>query len=717
MQMFRAIGLLLVCSFTLASPAHAQKGKAKPKASKSTSAATAATTSGGNSYSGTVLATVGGEKVLYEDVERAFQKNLSRRDTPFSKVPRDTALEFLQLYTNYRLKVASARERGVDKDPAVAQDIANNRKLLSETFFFDKAVADARVAELTRRRTREMKVAIILCAVTPKGASQWDSVASLKKAMAVVQLLNNGADFEKLARDSSDDKETGANGGVLPWLSGGTIIKVVEDEAYEVPVGSYSKTPVHSRFGYFIVKVLDSQPRQVVKFRHILLTPSDSRDSVATIAMADSLVSILKMPSNKQASALSARGIAMKEDAFTELAKAYSDDKASAPKGGFLGSAYSRSGGLEAGGTRLVPAFEEAVFALKDGQVSNKVRTIYGWHIIIRDSTRWSDEQMERDNARRTYRRLYYEEDKRRILDSLRTAYGYGWNTATYTQFRANVDSTKTTQDTTWLASIPANMMSQVLYTTPSGPYTVAMFTDSLRRRLDMRGYTLNTAGLERAVNKMTDNAVIEQATVGLERRYPEFDALMREFNDGILLFKVEEQEVWSKLKFDTTDARAYYDTTKSRWLTETGYAISEIYCITDKDANDVRSQLKSGADFATLAAARTQREGLREKQGKLGTLYPKTSKLAQIAVDSQAVAGSIIGPFSYERGFSVLRVDGIEPPRVKTFEEALPDLAPAYQDALQKRLTETWLSDVRQRFPVTIDTSAIDRIYGKAKR
>lgn len=716
--MFRAIGLLLCFSFILASPAHAQKGKAKPKAtSNATSAASTASTSAGASFSGTVLATVGGEKVLYEDVERAFQKNLSRRDTPFSKIPRDTAVEFLNLYTNYRLKVASARERGVDKDPAVAQDILNNRKLLSETFFFDKAVSDARVAELTRRRTREMKVAIILCAVTPKGATQWDSVASLNKAMSVLKLLNNGADFEKLARDSSDDKETGANGGVLPWLSGGTIIKVVEDEAYEVPMGSYSKKPVHSRFGYFIVKVLDSQPRQVVKFRHILLTPSDTRDSVATISLADSLITILRMPANKQASALSARGITMKDDAFTELAKAYSDDKASAPKGGFLGSAYSRSGGLEAGGTRLVPAFEEAVFALKDGQVSNKVRTIYGWHIIVRDSTRLSDEQMERDNARRTYRRLYYEEDKRIIIDSLRKVYGYGWDVATYTQFRTYVDSTKTTQDTSWLSSVPADFMQKVLYTTPTERFTVAMFTDSLRRRLDMRGYTLNTAGLERAVNKMTDNAVIDQATVGLEHKYPEFDALMREFNDGILLFKVEEQEVWSKLKFDTADARAFHDTTKSRWLTETGYVISEIYCITDKDANDVLNQLNSGADFATLAGARTQREGMREKQGKLGTLYPKTSKLAQVAADSQAVAGKVVGPISYERGFSVIRVEGIEPPRAKTFEEALPDLAPAYQDALQKKLTETWLSDVRKRFPVSIDTSALDRIYGKAKR
>jgi hypothetical protein len=48
----------------------------------------------------TVLATVGSENVTLGDVERAFQKNLTRRETPFASVPRDTAMEFLRLYTN-----------------------------------------------------------------------------------------------------------------------------------------------------------------------------------------------------------------------------------------------------------------------------------------------------------------------------------------------------------------------------------------------------------------------------------------------------------------------------------------------------------------------------------------------------------------------------------------------------------------------------------------
>jgi len=177
----------------------------------------------------TPVATVGSERILLSDVERAYQKNLTRRDQRFVSIPRDSAMEFLRLYTNYRLKVLDAKDRGIDKDSAVKVDLANNRRLLSEMFFYDKAIADRRVEELSRRRMKEMKIGIILCAVQNPVTRQWDTVASKAKAERFIAALKAGADFEKLARDSSDDKETASGGGLLPWSSGGSILKAVAD--------------------------------------------------------------------------------------------------------------------------------------------------------------------------------------------------------------------------------------------------------------------------------------------------------------------------------------------------------------------------------------------------------------------------------------------------------------------------------------------------------
>jgi len=666
-------------------------------------------------HSAAVMATVGSERVLYADVERAFQKNLTRRDTKLSSVPRDTAMEFLRLYTNYRLKVASAKERNMDKDSSVIADIANNKKLLSETYYFDKAFADARVNELARRRSKELKIGIILCAVSQPNARTWDSTASLRKAEAVIEMLNQGADFKKLASDTSDDKETASNGGQLPWISGGSIIKVVEDEAYMLPTGGHSTKPVPSKFGFFVVKLFEQDVRQVVRFRHILLQKKEGYDSVRCDRVADSLIAALNAAPAKQEPMLRALGVAPGTgDAFTRLAEKFSDDKNTSTKGGYMGAWYSRSGGTENNNSRLVPEFEAGVFSTPTGKVSGKVHTIFGVHIIIRDSTKFPDAFAERDNAKRTYRRLYFEDDKRALYDSLKKANGYKWVDEIYKKLMTTIDTTKNSQDTAWWRPIEELLMAQDLYLLPKRSITVKEFTDSLRRRADMRGYTLNSSGMDRAMNKIVDPMVLEQASADLDKKYPDFAALMQEFNDGILLFKVEEQEVWSKLKFDTADAKVFYDSTQSRWKTETKYELSEIYALTDSVAQEARTRINRGEDFGAVATALTQRDGGREKAGAVGVLSPKTSKLAQKAAESAMVVGGTVGPFPHEKGFSIIKLNRIESPRQKTFTEALPELAPAYQDALQKRLTEQWLGDVRKRFPVVVNNTTVDSIWGK---
>lgn len=692
------LAILLASAVILVTPTHSQPTKKSADYSKS------------------VLATVGGEDVLYSDVERAFQKNLTRRATPFSSVPRDSALDFLHLYTNYRLKVASAIERGVDKEEGVINDIANNRKLLSETWYLDKAFVNKRVKELSQRRMEEVRISIILCAVVDSGFSKWDSTRSLTKANTIIAALNGGADFGKLARDSSDDKETGKNSGNLPWISGGSIIKVVEDAAYALPVGTFSTTPITSPFGYFIVKVDDRAPREVVKFRHILLQPKQDRDSAATERFADSLVTLLNAKPAQQKQLLADRGITAGGDVFEDLAKKYSNDEASASKGGYLGAPYSRSAGLESNGARLIPTFEAAVFALKDGQTSGKVRTIYGIHIIRRDSTRVPNALEEADNAKKTYKRLYYEEDKRNHYDSLKKAWNYSWNVTAYDQFLNAIDTTKNTSDTSWASAIPASILQQTLYHTPGAGITTQTFVDSLRLQRDFRGYTMNRSGIERAMNKIVDPLLLAQATKGLDKKDADFASLMREFNDGILLFKVEEQEVWSKLRFDTADAQRFFDTTRTRWVTDTRYVISEIYTLNDSATNSIQKQLLGGASFADLAREHTQRQGMREKSGLYGPLSPKTSALARYAEEHKMTPGTVSAPFTVDRGTAIIRLESIEPPRLKSFQEALPELAPAYQDQLQKRLTEDWLGDVRKRHQVVLNTKVIDSIWGKAK-
>jgi len=698
LRVIRTSTMLVALLVSASVVAHAQSKKSKPKATAKATLKAAA------SFDNEVLATVGSESVLYADVDRAFRKNMNRRETRLVDVPKDTALDFLRLYTNYRLKVLDARDRGIGDDEAVRTDIQSNRRLLSETYFFDKMVADARIAQLMDRRSRELEIGVILCAVNDQASRNVDLAASKAKAERVVAALRGGADFEQLARDSSDDRETASKGGRLPFITGGSMIKAVEDAAYSLKDGQFTPQPVDSRFGYFIVKLFRSQPRTLVRARHILIGSQGELDSAGVDRRADSIINVLKAAKNDV-------------ELFASLAKRFSDDKASAEKGGDLGSLYSRSGGLEASSSRLVPAFEDAMFSLKDGEVSGKIRTLFGVHIIRRDSTRVPDPLVEREGAKRVYRRLYYEEDKRNLLDSLRTAWNWGWNEPVLARTFAVIDTTKNTTDTSWASPIDASLREQTIYAMgTSGAYTVGQFADSLRRRLDLRALTLNRAGFDRAIVKMTDQMLLDKATANLEQQYPDFKSLIQEFSDGILLFKVEEQEVWSKLRFDTVEARGYFDTTSVPLMTPTKYAFTEIFVTSDSLAKALRARIDAGEDIAELAAQLTERSGMRDKRGNHGLLDPAKSKLAAKVRDLKPVVGAVYGPFNYEFGNSIVRIDNIEASRKKSFEEALPDLAPIYQDALQKRLQEAWLSKVRQQHPVTFNTAVINKLFPTKK-
>ncbi|MDW8226090.1 MAG: peptidylprolyl isomerase, partial [Bacteroidota bacterium] len=642
-----------------------------------------------------VIATVGPEKITYRELEHAYQRNANRQHVRLYEVPRDSVEAFLQLYINYRLKVQDALWRGLDKDSALQGELQANRRLLAETYFFDKRLVEPAVDELLRRRQWELRLSIMLFARN----FEQDTLPAYERAQRALELLRQGTPFEVLARDSSDDRETAQQGGVLPFITGGMILRPLEDVAYRLKPGESYPLPIRTRHGYFLLKLLEREPRVAVWARHILL-PIVNGDTATALAKADSLLRVLQAGGD-----------------FAELARQNSIDNITAERGGAFGSWYTRSLGFETIQSRLLPEFEKALLSLRDGQTGTVI-TALGVHIVRRDSTKRYTAEEERETLRRLYRRLYYEEDRQRFLDSVRTALGCQWNTPVYRTLLTVLDTTKTTSDTAWIAQVPAALRDQPLYICQQlPPLTLQQLIDTLSKPI-YRGFPLRSASLLQVAQRAMLPALLEHLTHNIEHRWPEFAQLMKEFRDGLLLFRVEEQEVWNKLnRFDTAAARVYYDTTKQRYYTDPVYDLSEIYVMSDSLARSLRSQLDGGADFAILAEQYTQRSGYREKKGRWGKFTPKQNKLAAVAEQHQAKKGDILGPIPHENGYVLLRVNDYEPPRQKSFEEAIPDFASAFQELQQKRLTEQWLEQLRQRFPVKINKAVLASIFASGRR
>lgn len=77
------------------------------------------------------------------------------------------------------------------------------------------------------------------------------------EAQNIINQLNKGASFEKLAKEKSIDKSSAVNGGDLNWAAPSNYIKPFSDAMVALPKGQTSKTPVKTQFGYHILKVVD----------------------------------------------------------------------------------------------------------------------------------------------------------------------------------------------------------------------------------------------------------------------------------------------------------------------------------------------------------------------------------------------------------------------------------------------------------------------------
>ena len=123
-------------------------------------------------------------------------------------------------------------------------------------------VSEATLRDVYRNNLLRQKLQEALAADLPTSEEQvWARhilVNSEGEAVAIIQLLRNGSDFARLAKEFSKDTGSGAQGGDLGWFGRGVMVAEFENAAFSQPVGEIGE-PVKTQFGYHIIQVLDRQ--------------------------------------------------------------------------------------------------------------------------------------------------------------------------------------------------------------------------------------------------------------------------------------------------------------------------------------------------------------------------------------------------------------------------------------------------------------------------
>jgi len=193
----------------------------------------------------------------------------------------------------------------------------------------------------------------ILMQVKPSEKAQQEGLA---KAEMILKKLKNGADFQKLAKQYSDDPASAKRGGDLGTISRGDFVPEFENAAFKLKDGEISGI-VHTQFGYHIIQMIERRGEKI-HTRHILIrvVPSGKDEQRVINKLKEIKAEILKGAD------------------FSEMALKYSDDKNVSKDKGHLGVFEL---------DRLaIPQFKAVIGKLKPGQISDPFKTDFGYHIV-----------------------------------------------------------------------------------------------------------------------------------------------------------------------------------------------------------------------------------------------------------------------------------------------------------------------------------------------
>ena len=223
--------------------------------------------------------------------------------------------------------------------------------------------------------------------------------AAQRRANDLYQQLQQGADFQELAIANSKGQNA-LQGGDMGWRKADQLPTLFAEQAIKMSKGQVSK-PIRSPSGFHIVKLMDTRGNQKVvqnqvHVRHILIKPNEIRSDLEAKSEAQELYERIRAG-----------------EAFGELAKAYSDDTASALNGGDMGWVSPET---------LVPEFQTVMNIVPESEVTEPFRTAYGWHILEVLGKRKSDisTQVRRNQVRELLSNRKFEEELQVWLREIR---------------------------------------------------------------------------------------------------------------------------------------------------------------------------------------------------------------------------------------------------------------------------------------------------------
>ena len=628
------------------------------------------------------LIRMNGRSVTLSEFESAYRKNNLTMQVADPK----SVEEYLELYINFNLKVLEAIHLGMDTNMVFQRELAGYREQLAKPYLTDQEVTDYLLREAYERMQYDIRASHILVNVAEHSSAE-DTLAAWNRIMGLRERILSGEPFEKVAREESDDPSARdqtsnanrpamrGNGGDLGYFTVLDMVYPFETVAYNTPVGEVS-FPVRTSFGYHLIMVTDRLPAMGrAHVAHIMsIFPPGSDVEVQEEAKEKSLEIYQKVLAGED---------------FGELASQFSDDRSSGRRNGEMPPFTSN---------RMVPEFIKAIHSLDSaGQISTPVRTQYGWHIIkLLDKTPpGSFEDVALDLKNRISRDTRSNLSQEVVINRLREEYNFQENPLALEEIAQVVD--ESIFERKWEASKATDLKAE-LFSFADRRFNQQEFINYLVESQGMRTPEAIDTYVGAIYENFVNQQIMEYEDSRLEEKYPEFKAIMKEYHDGILLFELTDQLVWSKAVEDSLGLRAFLEDHQENYFWPDRLDAT-IYTFADQ-----------------RLAKRTRREIIRANREELEysqvieRVNPDSSLDITVRKGTFSKEEELINLFEWKPGISkpiewegqyvIIDVHEVIPSRPQKLEEIRGLLIADYQNFLEQQ----WVESLRKKYEITVN-------------
>lgn len=627
-----------------------------------------------------ILMKINGNKITKSDFEYAYKKanNEASEDQSVD--------QFLESFINYKLKVEEAKSLELNKDEIFLKEYSRYLEQSQSPYITDSISPEIVARKIYDRLGQNVQMSQLFVAFPTEDILPKDTLKTYNKIVSIRESAIKGDDkeFEELVIRFSDDSVSRKSSipGYLGWKTALMLDPEVEEAMYSTELDSISQ-PIRTNRGYYLIKVFNRrQDLGQINLSHIFFPyPYENSNT----AQKDSVRSQAQKVYEELLSGAN----------FAQAATQYSLDQPTASRGGALGW-FGVS-------NPLPPLFEEPLFSLKEGDISQPLEMDYGFHIFKIVNKRY---QLPWENLKEQIIKAISQDNRNEQIkelkrEKLKKEFPYSLNDSAYNQLET-IAGTYHIADSIFFEKI-APLNDLLLLSTGNKEYKVIDFVHFLAENPNTN-FALSTDILSHKVNDFILQKLQEEQKASLDEKYPEFHHLTTEYYDGILLFDVMNQEIWTKAQNDTKALQQLFTDNPSKYQWETprykGYVIHAKDKSTLKKVKELIKRYPNQDTLGQILIQKLNSDSIKniyiEKglwgKGENGfidrTIFKTKNNREIIGYPEFVISGKLINS-------------------PETFEDVRGLLISEYQTILEKE----WIESLRKKYKVEINDDVLKSI------